>query len=278
MQRAKVHLVGAGPGDPELLTLKAAKLLARADMIVHDRLVSREILDLAPSAAELVDVGKSLGLHRVTQPGINRLLVELAMPGRLLIRLKGGDPLMFGRGGEEISHLLAHGIDVEIIPGVTSASGCAAVAGIPLTQRGLATGVRFITAHMQSDDDSAVDWRGLADPSTTLVVFMGLGKIECLARRLMAEGLEPATPVAAIENGTHAEERVIRADLRTIAQCAAERELEAPVLFIIGKVVASLDDWRPGRLPVPEISPSPDHANWPRYGILPDHPVAQRRR
>lgn len=244
MRRGKVHLVGAGPGDPELLTLKAARLLAGADIILHDRLIGRAILDLAPATAQRIDVGKSLGAHRLSQPGINRLLVELAEPGKTLIRLKGGDPLLFGRGGEEIEHLLAHGLEVEIVPGITSAAGCAAVAGIPLTHRGLATGVRFITAHTESPAASEVDWRGLADPWTTLVVFMGLQKIAGLAQALIGAGLPSTTPVAAIENGTSEDQRILRADLDSIAQAIQARAFEAPVLFIIGRVVEALGDWR----------------------------------
>ncbi|MEO1017667.1 MAG: uroporphyrinogen-III C-methyltransferase [Pseudomonadota bacterium] len=271
MSRAKVHLVGAGPGDPDLLTVKAAKLLALADVVVHDRLIGAKILDLAPPTAERVDVGKSLGAHRVTQSGINRLLVELARPERVLIRLKGGDPFLFGRGGEEIGHLLACGVEVDVVPGITSAAGCAAVAGIPLTHRGLATGVRFITAHTESEARSEIDWRGLADPWTTLVIFMGLGKIAELARKLMQAGLPPTTPVAAIENGTFTEQRISRADLQTIADIIHNRAFEAPVLFIVGRVVSVLDGWQPGRGAGQDLQPNYEDREWAGPEIPLDH-------
>ena len=167
----KVVLVGAGPGDPDLLTVKAAKAIEAADVIVYDRLVSPQILDLAPRGAALISVGKAPRNHSMPQSEINALLVRLALGGRHVIRLKGGDPFIFGRGGEEALELAKHKIPFEVIPGVTSAQGCAAAAGVPLTHRGLATSVRYITGHCREDMDLDYDWKGLADPDTTLAVY-----------------------------------------------------------------------------------------------------------
>jgi uroporphyrin-III C-methyltransferase len=168
-----VYLVGAGPGDPELLTLKARRLLDEADVVVYDRLVSDDILALIPVGTAKISVGKQPRSHPVPQPEINALLARLASTGRTVVRLKGGDPFMFGRGSEEAAYLIEQGIAFSVVPGVTSASGCAAAVGLPLTHRGLATGVRFITGHCREDLELDLDWRGLADPNTTLVIYMG---------------------------------------------------------------------------------------------------------
>lgn len=240
MQPPTVHLVGAGPGDPELLTLKAARLLQLADVVVHDRLVGEGVLALINPRARRIDVGKAPGRHPLAQEEINRLLVACAAPDRVVVRLKGGDPFVFGRGGEEALHLLRHGIAVEVVPGVTAAAGCAASAMIPLTHRGLATGVRLVTGHCRDDEPLELDWRGLADPETTLVVYMGLAQIEAIAARLVAAGLAAATPVAAIAQGTTPRERVVRATLGTIAEAARAARLASPVLFVVGWVVDAL--------------------------------------
>jgi uroporphyrin-III C-methyltransferase/precorrin-2 dehydrogenase/sirohydrochlorin ferrochelatase/uroporphyrin-III C-methyltransferase len=244
MQPPLVHLVGAGPGDPDLLTLKAARLLQLADIIVHDRLVGRGVLELASPRARRIDVGKAAGRHGLTQDEINDLLVSLAAPDRVVVRLKGGDPFIFGRGGEEVQHLLRHGIAVDIVPGITAAVGCAAAAGIPLTHRGLATGVRFVTGHCRADRPLDLDWQGLADPETTLVVYMGLAQIGEIARELVQAGLDPGTPVAAIADGCTGAQRIIRAGLAGIAAAVAGAGIAAPTLFIIGRVVAALDGER----------------------------------
>lgn len=241
MQPPLVHLVGAGPGDPELLTLKAARLLQLADVVVHDRLVGDGVLDLANPRARRIDVGKAAGRHGLSQDEINDLLVDLAAPDRVVVRLKGGDPFVFGRGGEEALHLLRHGIGVEVVPGITAATGCGAAAGIPLTHRGLASGVRFVTGHCRADLPLDLDWDGLADPETTLVVYMGLAQIGEMARRLVRAGLTATTPVAAIADGCSAGQRVIRSDLAGIAAAVAEARLAAPTLFIIGRVVTALE-------------------------------------
>ncbi|MCS6879311.1 MAG: uroporphyrinogen-III C-methyltransferase [Geminicoccaceae bacterium] len=240
MQPPTVYLVGAGPGDPELLTLKAARLLQLADVVVHDRLVSEGVLALVQPRARRIDVGKAPGRHPLAQVEINELLVRLAAPDRVVVRLKGGDPFVFGRGGEEALFLLRRGIRVEVVPGITAASGCAATALIPLTHRGFASGVRFVAGHCREDAPLELDWRGLADPDTTLVVYMGLARIEEIARRLIAHGLPPATPAAAIAEGTTARERVERGTLATIAERVRAARLSSPVLFVIGRVVEVL--------------------------------------
>ncbi|MEJ5231893.1 MAG: uroporphyrinogen-III C-methyltransferase [Geminicoccaceae bacterium] len=240
MQPPTVHLVGAGPGDPELLTLKAARLLQLADVVVHDRLVGDGVLSLVQPRARRIDVGKAPGRHAMRQDEINELLRRLAAPDRVVVRLKGGDPFVFGRGGEEALYLLRHGIAVVVVPGITAAAGCAASALIPLTHRGLATGVRLVTGHCREDEPLELDWRGLADPDTTLVVYMGLAQIDRIVAQLVAAGLAPATPAAAIAEGTTPRERVVRAPLATIAEAVRAARLGSPTLFVIGRVVEAL--------------------------------------
>jgi uroporphyrin-III C-methyltransferase len=230
-----VYLVGAGPGDPELLTCKARRLIVEADIVVYDRLVSEEIMELVPAGTARFDVGKRPGHHPVRQEEINAQLIALAKDGRRIVRLKGGDPLMFGRGSEEVEALAAAGVACEVVPGVTSASACAAAVGVPLTHRGLATGVRFVTGHCREDADLDFDWRGLADPDTTLVVYMGFANIARIAHSIMAHDLDPATPAVAICNGTTPRQRHVRATLGTVASVAAKAGFDGPVLFIVGR-------------------------------------------
>lgn len=232
-----VHLVGAGPGDPELLTVKARRLLDGADVVVYDRLVSDEILALIPVGTAKISVGKQPRSHPVPQPEINALLARLAAAGRTVVRLKGGDPFLFGRGSEEAAYLVEQGIAFSVVPGVTSASGCAAAFGLPLTHRGLATGVRFITGHCREDMALDLDWRGLADPNTTLVIYMGLANVSQIVVRLITNGLDETTPAAAICNGTRGSQRCVVSTLGEIANVAAEAAFEGPVLFYIGHVV-----------------------------------------
>jgi uroporphyrin-III C-methyltransferase len=233
----RVLLVGAGPGDPELLTIRAARALARAEVLVHDRLVSAEILALAPAEARRIDVGKSPGRHAVPQPAINALLVELALAGRTVVRLKGGDPLIFGRGGEEAEAVRAAGIPVEIVPGITAAQAAAAAAGLGLTQRGVATGLRYVTGHRCGDGPLDLDWTGLADPATTLVLYMASANIAEIAAGLMARGMGGDMPVLAIASATLPGERRLVSRLDAVARDSAEAGLAAPVVFIIGRVV-----------------------------------------
>lgn len=242
-----VHLVGAGPGDPDLLTVKAARLLQTADVLVYDRLVAPEILDLVPAGATRIYVGKATGRHHMRQDEINDLLVRVARPGRTVVRLKGGDPFIFGRGCEEVEHLARHGVGVEVVPGITSASGCAAYAGIPLTHRGYATGVRFVTGHCCTGDELALNWAGLADPDTTLVVYMGLANIGRIAARLIEAGLAATTPVAVIANGTTPSQRVCRASLSDVAETVEASGIEPPAVIVIGRVVAAMDALDTGR-------------------------------
>ena len=238
MNAATVCLVGAGPGDPDLLTVKARRLLEAADVVVYDRLVSPEIVALIPPGTARIDVGKQPGNHPVPQEDINALLVALARRGRRVVRLKGGDPFVFGRGSEEAAALAAHGLRFEVVPGITSASACAAAIGVPLTHRGLATGVRYVTGHCRADTDMDLDWRGLADPETTLVVYMAKTQIGHIAERLLAQGLSPATPAAAVNNGTTARQRHVITTLADIAEAAEAAAFDGPVLFVIGRVVA----------------------------------------
>ncbi|MHA7774647.1 uroporphyrinogen-III C-methyltransferase [Roseibium sp. M-1] len=239
----KVCLIGAGPGDPELLTLKAMRMLQEADAVVFDRLVSPEILALAPEGALKVPVGKSPDNHPVPQERINEILEDLALEGMTVARLKGGDPLIFGRGSEEAEHLAARGIPVEYAPGITAAQGAAAATGVPLTHRGLATGVRYVTGHRQANGTLDLDWKSLASEETTLVVYMGVANMGQIALRLVAEGLSETTPVLAIANATTPREKRLYSHLGTVALDVRDAGLKAPVLFVIGKVVTLSAEW-----------------------------------
>jgi uroporphyrin-III C-methyltransferase len=232
-----VHLVGAGPGDPELLTLKALRLIQSADVVVHDRLVSPEIMALVPAGVRRIDVGKLPKFHKVPQEAINALLVDLAREGLVVARLKGGDPLIFGRGSEEAEVLRAAGIPVEYVPGITAAQGAAAATGVPLTHRGLATGVRYVTGHRAKDAGLDLDWASLASEDTTLVVYMGAANIAEIAFQLMRHGLPAGMPVLAVSGATTPQEERILSTLGSVAADVATRAPEAPVLFMIGRVV-----------------------------------------
>ena len=234
-----VHLVGAGPGDPDLLTLKALRVLQGADVVVYDKLVSDAILALVPAGATRIFAGKVARNHHMPQSEINALLISLARSGRRVVRLKGGDPFLFGRGGEEAEALARSGLAFVIVPGVTSASGCTAYAGIPLTHRGLAHGVRFVTGHTQ-DEDGGLDlnWASLADPDTTLIVYMGRTNVARIAERLIAHGLSADTPAAAIINGTRPEKETLLTTLALLPQRIAALGQAAPTLLVIGRVVA----------------------------------------
>lgn len=234
----KVFLIGGGPGDPELLTLRAARMLNEADVVVYDRLVSDQIIAMSPDRAKMIPVGKAPTFHPVPQDRINEILLEEARAGRTVARLKGGDPLIFGRGSEEAAWLLAHGIAVEYAPGITAAQAAASATGVPLTHRGLATGVHYVTGHRQAGRGLDLDWKRLANPDTTLVVYMGVANIGQIAVGLMAEGLAESTPVLAVAQATTARERRLVSRLDRIAADIREAEMAAPVLFIIGRVVS----------------------------------------
>ncbi|WP_081949094.1 uroporphyrinogen-III C-methyltransferase [Litchfieldella xinjiangensis] len=233
----QVTLIGAGPGDPELLTLKAVKRLQAADVILRDRLVSDEILAMANPQAQCFYVGKARSHHSVPQEGINQALVDWARKGKRVVRLKGGDPFIFGRGGEELETLAEAGIPFEVIPGITAASGCAAYAGIPLTHRDHAQSVRFITGHLRSGDCN-LDWPTLARPGQTLVFYMGLGSVSIIRDQLVAHGLPSETPLALIEQGTTARQRVHVGNLAELPASLEQDTIKPPTLIIVGGVVS----------------------------------------
>ena len=235
--QGRVALVGAGPGDPGLLTIRALRLLNEADVILHDRLVSPEILALARRDAEFIEVAKEAGTHHTTQEGIHALLLEHAALGKRVVRLKGGDPFIFGRGGEECEALRAHQIPFEVVPGVTAALACAAYAGIPLTHRDHAQSLRFVTAHCRQSEDR-LDWQQLAAEKQTLAIYMGVKGLERLQAKLLEYGRHPDTPFAWVENGTRPEQRVIRGRLSELVETSTQHEVQSPALLIIGEVAS----------------------------------------
>ncbi|KAI4333176.1 hypothetical protein L6164_018014 [Bauhinia variegata] len=239
-----VFLVGTGPGEAELLTLKAVRVIKSADLLLYDRLVSNDVLDLVGPDAKLLYVGKTAGYHSRTQEEIHELLLSFAEAGATVVRLKGGDPLVFGRGGEEMDFLQQQGIQVKVVPGITAASGIAAELGIPLTHRGVANSVRFLTGHSRKGGtDPLFVAENAADPDSTLVVYMGLSTLPSLAQKLMHHGLSPRTPAAAIERGTTPQQRTVFAELKDLAEEITSAQLVSPTLIIIGKVVALSPFW-----------------------------------
>ncbi|NBB15462.1 uroporphyrinogen-III C-methyltransferase [Caulobacter sp. SLTY] len=231
----QVWLVGAGPGDPELLTLKAARVIGTADVIVHDGLVSSEILDMAPSGARLIDVAKRKSRHTLPQDDINALLVALAQQGLTVVRLKGGDPFIFGRGGEELAACRAAGIDCQVVPGVTAALAAGAGAGAPLTHRGAAQSVTFVTGHAAHGDPD-LDWAALARPNQTVVIYMGLSTAGLIADRLTTAGRDAATPALIVVNASRADEQRLPTRLGQLAETAAG--LSGPALLMVGEAMA----------------------------------------
>lgn len=238
---ACVYLVGTGPGDPDLLTVKAQRLLQAADVVIYDRLVSDEILQQISPGVARIYVGKCSGNHTLKQDEINRLLVSLATGTRTVVRLKGGDPFIFGRGSEEAEYLARHGVRFEIVPGVTAASACSTYAGIPLTHRGLAHGVQFVTGHWREDQPLELDWHRLADPDQTLAIYMGLANLSHICQRLIKAGLVAETPAAVIENGTLPRQRTLTTTLQELPEQVQENQMRAPVLVVIGHVVTMAD-------------------------------------
>lgn len=231
-----VYLVGAGPGDPELLTLRAVRLLQKADVIVYDQLVSPGIFDLVPSTVERIDAGKRRNEHTLRQEQINALLVQLGQAGKQVVRLKGGDPFIFGRGGEELQALAAHGVAFEVVPGVTAASGVSAYAGIPLTHRHYAQRCLFVTGHLQ-DGTADLDWPSLVRTQQTVVIYMGLTGLPDICRQMMAHGAAPHWPIAVVQDGSLATQKVITGTLLDMADRVAQAGLQSPCLIIIGEVV-----------------------------------------
>ncbi len=238
-QTGTIFLVGAGPGDPDLLTLRAARLIEQAQVIVHDGLVSRDILNLAKPHARLISVAKQRSKHTLPQDDINLLLVREAKAGHDVVRLKGGDPLIFGRGGEEAELARAHGVKVEIVPGISAANGAAAAAQIALTHRDAASIVSFVAGQCKGLSDQ--DWSGLAGKGRTLVIYMGVKTAPQIAEKLMADGLAPDMPIAVIENAARADMRVVRGLLAGLPDLVIEQQIKSPALIVIGEVTARED-------------------------------------
>lgn len=236
-----VYLVGSGPGDPELMTVKARRLLDDADVVLHDKLPGPKILGEIPEAKR-EDVGKRAGGEWTPQEYTNKRLVELAREGKTVVRLKGGDPFVFGRGGEEMEHLAANEIPFEVVPGITSAIAGAGVAGIPVTHRDHVSSVSFVTGHEDpTKDESAIDWEALANTGGTLVVLMGVGKLPMYTDALLSAGMDPATPTALIERATWPDQRVACGTLETIVEARDEAGIEPPAITVIGDVAATRD-------------------------------------
>ncbi|WP_419148120.1 siroheme synthase CysG [Pseudoalteromonas 'SMAR'] len=233
----EVYVVGAGPGDPELLTLKALQLMQQADVVVYDYLVSDEILELVRRDADLVCVGKKAGHHSVKQEQTNQMLVEFAKQGKKVCRIKGGDPFIYGRGGEEVQVLAAHGVKYQIVPGITAAAGCSAYAGIPLTHRDHAQAIQFVTGHCKKEGQE-LDWASLAKPNQTLAIYMGVIKSPHIQQQLITHGRAATTPVAIVENGTRKSQRVITTQLEQLAETITEHQVQSPALLIIGEVAS----------------------------------------
>ena len=236
MVHGKVYLVGAGPGDPKLLTLRAAELLSKADIVIYDRLVGKSILKIAPKTTRKIYVGKRSGKHEVPQDKINKLLISCASEGKIIVRLKGGDPFLFGRGGEEAENLAEKHVDFELVPGVTSAVATPEYAGIPLTHRDYASSVGIVTGRRAGDSGKPVRWSKLAAGVDTIVILMGMESLEEIVKKLMEGGLDPEKPVAIVEQGTTKLQRSVIGKLSTITDLAKKNDLKPPAVIVIGEV------------------------------------------
>jgi len=237
MVRGRVFIVGAGPGDPELLTIKAVRLIKTAEVVVYDRLVSASIMKLVSENAEKIYVGKRTGKHELTQEKITELLIEKAHKGRKVVRLKGGDPFLFGRGGEEAEALADNNIDFEVVPGITSAIAAPAYAGIPLTHRDYASSVAIVTGHKAENAERGVNWIDIAGSVDTIVILMGVEELENIAKQLVEGGLNPNTPAALIEWGTLKRQRSLTGKIGTIAEEVEKKNIKPPSVIVIGEVV-----------------------------------------
>jgi uroporphyrin-III C-methyltransferase len=236
-EAGKVYLVGAGPGDPELLTLKAVRALGAADVILIDDLVNRAVLAHARTRARVIEVGKRCGCKSTPQAFIQRLMVRLARSGRVVARVKGGDPFVFGRGGEEVEFLRAAGVACEVISGITAGIGVPAALGIPVTHRDYASGVTLVTGHAKAGDGSGPNWRALAATGTTLVIYMGMTKLASICGQLQAAGMRADMPAAAIQSGTLEQQRAVIATLETLSAGVAQAQLASPAIVVVGEVV-----------------------------------------
>lgn len=248
LQPGEVALVGSGPGDPELLTIKVLRFIEQAEVAIYDRLVSDEIMALLPADCEKYYVGKEQAKHCVPQDGINKMLAEQAHLGKRVLRIKGGDPFVFGRGGEEAEHLLAQGINCHIASGVTAASACTTYAGIPLTHRGVAQGCTFITGHLQNDGQLNLPWPSLAAGGQTVVFYMGINSLPTIAKELVAHGRGADTPAALIRNGTRENQETYRGTLGNLQELVEKHNIKPPTLIVIGEVVNQFDSKNVGTL------------------------------
>ncbi|AEG02075.1 siroheme synthase CysG [Methylomonas methanica] len=235
--KGEVYLIGAGPGDPDLMTFRALRLLQQADVVVYDRLVSAGILEMARRDAEKIYVGKQRSNHSLPQESINELLANLALSGKRVARLKGGDPFIFGRGGEEIETLMQQGIDFQVVPGITAAAGCASYAGIPLTHRDHAQSCTFVTGHLK-DGNINLDWKQLATPNQTIVIYMGLVGLKNICQALIENGCPPHHPIAIVQQGTTPNQRVLTGTLENMPQLVQDQDIKPPTLIIVGTVVS----------------------------------------
>lgn len=277
LKKGQVALVGSGPGDAELLTIRAMRFIEQADIAIYDRLVSQEILDLLPVTCDIFYVGKEQAKHCVPQNKINELLVAYAKKGKRVLRLKGGDPFIFGRGGEEALYLLKHGVSCHVCPGITAASGCTTYAGIPLTHRGVAQGCTFITGHIQNNGKLDLPWESLSHPSQTVVFYMGINTLPKIAEQLIAHGRNASTPAVLIRKGTQQEQSTYRGTIGTLAELVEKHNITPPTLIVIGDVVNQITEKNlstPGFLDADDYANENAHSNNNEQLALPDQETA----